>query len=341
MSTDGGDDPVSDVPAPSGDSSGPSAARRVYNRPRRYPVQAPAAQDTDAPAAATPTPEVTRQNPSLAEAADAWRRQDADGGGPGSGGAAGVGAGAGSVPPGVLGAPPAGAPAPYPATYPHDPGPSGYPSAGPHEAGGPPGRSRTPSTRTLLLIGAAVVVVALVVGLIVGLSGSDDSSKPKGAAPPAATTSTTATSAAPTTAPGGAPASSSTVPTAPSSAGGAPPAATEVCATLGSTTPFANFVAQPRPGERMPTTYVEPQSGTKVAMCVGFFRPGGGAGRGRIAYLAEYERLAATQYALTLKTLGWVLVPTLPRATYRNNLGTTVTLVQQGTSLVTVVGTGR
>ena len=324
MSTDGGDqvDPAGGAPAQPGEP----AARRAYNRPRRYPVQAP-----ELGMAAAPAPEVTRQNPSFADAAEQYGRT-AEGAGAIGAEPAGGSYSAGPVPTGVPGAPPAGASAAGPSTtgrraappsaYPHDQGPGGYPPPAPQE--GTPGRSRTPSTRTLVLIGAAVVVLAVVVGLIVGLSGGDDPVRPEGAGP--------ATATAPT-------ATAST--TTASTAGGAPPAATEVCSTLGSTAPISDFVAQPRPGERLPTTYVEPRSGVKVAVCVGLFRPGGGAGRGRIAYLAEYEGLPATEYALTLKTRGWVLVPTLPRATYRDSLGTTVTLVQQGTSLVTVVGTGR
>src|ERR1700712_4077759 len=122
MSTDGGDEPANDVPAPSG---GP-AARRAYNRPRRYPVQAPTAPGPEAPATTTPAHEVTRQNPSFAEAADSYGRRDADPAGVRVDPAAGP-RGAGPVPSGVPGGPPAGAPTPYPAGYPRDPGSSGYP----------------------------------------------------------------------------------------------------------------------------------------------------------------------------------------------------------------------
>ncbi|WP_375501400.1 hypothetical protein [uncultured Jatrophihabitans sp.] len=206
---------------------------------------------------------------------------------------------------------PAHEPYAYSGTWEHSPA---YPPA-PVSAG----PSRTQSTRGLLIGVAVLVVIAavgLVVGLVAGLSGNDDATlvgASSAGPPPAASTSAASTGAS----------------------------ASEVCTRLGSTSPFRFFVAEPHPAERMPASYVEPQAGSKVGVCVGRFRAGAGAGRGRFAYLAQYERLPATKYALRLKTLGWVLVPTLPNPTYRNQLTTTVTLVQQGTALVTVVGTGN
>ena len=315
MSTDDGD---GGVPANPG--------RPRYNRPRRYPVQAPALA-TDA------GQDITRQNPSLTEAAQDWGRRTPDVPAPPTG-----------TGPGPVDAPgayrqPAAVPQPYP--YPAEGAPSGYPpppAAGQpafDPAGPPRTHGHTPSTRVLLIAAAVVVVLAVVIGLVVGLSGGDDGSQAGGPSTPTAGTATsrTATSAGATAAP-------TAAPSTPVAGNGGATSATATCATLGATSPFSLFVARPRPAERLPVSYVEPQSGTKTAVCVGLFRAAAGTGRGRLGYLAEYAQLPATRYALTLKTLGWTLVPNLPRPTYRNTFRTTVTLVQQGTSLVTVIGDG-
>ena len=309
MTTDDGD---TDLPASPGGDAG---LRPAYNRPRRYPVQAPSPRAADAPT------EITRQNPTLAEAAQDWAAQEAA-----REYARPAGAAPGPAGPGAHPQPNPGPQPPYP--YPAEGSPAGYPPANGSDQ--PSKRGHAPSTRVLLIAGAVVVVLAVVIGVVVGLSGGDDGSQAGGP--------NTRTPAAPgSTTPSGATAGTSAAgpPVAPST-----PAVAASCVALGRTAPFSLFVARPRPAERLPVSYVEPQSGTKTAVCVGLFRPAAGTGRGRLGYLAEYAQLPATQYALRLKTLGWTLVPTLPRPTYRNTFRTTVTLVQQGTSLVVVVGDG-
>ncbi|WP_375485846.1 hypothetical protein [uncultured Jatrophihabitans sp.] len=313
-------------------SAGDGAGRRAYNRPRRYPVPAPASPAAATSPGTSPADEITRQNPTLADAAEQYHRRSTDGPGPVDPGPAAPTGQGGMPPPGRPGGGERGPDGPPSGPFPIDPGrAAGYTPA-------PSGARRRPSNRALLVVVAVIVVVAVAVGLAIGLSGGDDGSSPQdGAGPgagstPASTATTARTSSAPVSA---APSTTAGVPASGSSA------STRVCASFRVTVPFTSLVAQTHPTPRMPDSYVEPESGTRVGICIGYFRPAAGQGRGRIAYLAQYERLPATEYALTLKTLGWKLVANLPRPTYRNNFDTTVTLVQQGSALVTVVGTGR